>query len=583
MQLIFAIVMSFLAVRGFRYDLTGDGLVLRNTLRFDWLLLFLFLLIILYRSFRDPDRRLKGFSALFAGITAVFYLLGVNLEKTETLARIWESSGYLLNQLNLLYAHMILYYCCTFTAFRFLAGRQGSGSHQKKTVTDFRKVLLFWGILLLLYLPWYLSCYPAITSPDSDDQIRQALGLKPLSNHHPVLLTLAIRLILSVTRLFTPSLQTGVGVCSFLQMITVTFVFAAVYERIRCHLENRLLRLIAFLWYAVYPVHMIFSVTLWKDILFSVCIPVLMLCLDAAEEDEAGFFSSGGKKAILFLSLALLPIFRHNGIAVTIILSIYMLFFFKTFRRQVLVICGGALITVGIWNLAVLPALNARSVESDLILSLLQQQAVRVLSRHREELPEEEISILEGYYNVPDIWMRYDPRIADSVKRHFLNDVFAEDPDGFFSVWKSWGLRYPADYFEAILHNNYGYWFPEVIYPAASFGVWTKEPIEDLQYAPILKTGIIHGILDWFENARYEKTPLMPLLFSRGACWWIWLFCGIFCLYRAPRKFLLFLPGAVLWLSILISPLYCEYRYVYGLFTGLPLIMSSALGSCRKE
>ena len=42
------------------------------------------------------------------------------------------------------------------------------------------------------------------------------------------------------------------------------------------------------------------------------------------------------------------------------------------------------------------------------------------------------------------------------------------------------------------------------------------------------------------------------------------------------------MPGLSLWLGILISPMYNEYRYVYGLFTALPLLLVAGLTGSDK-
>ena len=99
--------------------------------------------------------------------------------------------------------------------------------------------------------------------------------------------------------------------------------------------------------------------------------------------------------------------------------------------------------------------------------------------------------------------------------------------------------------------------------------------------APLFSSGVLTKVFDYISGDQFLKIPLLPLLFSRGACFWIWIFCGCFCLFDNRKKFILFLCGLSLWTGILISPVYNEYRYVYGLFIGLPLMMVSALG--RRE
>ena len=72
MALIFSVFLSFLAVYGFRYEVTDNYLVLTNTYSFFWLLLFCFFVWTLNRVMHEKDRSLLLCSALFALIISTF-------------------------------------------------------------------------------------------------------------------------------------------------------------------------------------------------------------------------------------------------------------------------------------------------------------------------------------------------------------------------------------------------------------------------------------------------------------------------------------------------------------------------------
>ena len=583
MSLTIAMIVSFLAVRGFRFLVTDKGFALTNTESFNWLLLFLFFSAVIFQSFREPDRKLKLYSLLFAFITAVCYSLGICYQKRETLTWVWENGSNLVNFVNLAFSHFTLYFCAAFLLNKVLRDRSDKQLSQNRGTFSFRRAFLFWGILLVFYIPWYLYCYPGIMTYDSGDQIIDAITPGTLSDHHSAFLDLLLRAILVPIRNLTGSLQIGMGICSFLQLAAMTFIFALTYERIRYHLSSRLLRALIFLWFAVFPVNTLYSVTIWKDIPFSLCFLVLMLCIDFAAEDQESFFRSIRKQITLMLSLFLLPLMRHNGILITILMSLCLMIRFKPFIRQVLKICGSAFLLLGIWNFIIMPALHVSNVGAGLMLSLPQQQIARTLLNHHNEMDPEDVSALANYFDVPEIWNEYTGILSDPVKDHFREDRYNENRGLFFARWFRLGLRYPIDYLEAFFHNNYGYWFPETRYWISSYGVIVHGPIEDLHTAPIYKAEVIENIYNRYAYHQELKTPLLPLLFSRGACWWVWVFCGLWCLYQNRRKFILFLPGLFLWMSVLISPVYNEFRYVYGLFIGLPLLLCSTLKPSHKE
>ena len=101
MTLFVSLLISFLAVRGFRFEMTRTGLALRNTESFVWLLVFLFFCWICVKSRKNPDRRLICFAAVYGILIAMFTVLGKILSTLEYFAWIWENPHNLLHFLNL--------------------------------------------------------------------------------------------------------------------------------------------------------------------------------------------------------------------------------------------------------------------------------------------------------------------------------------------------------------------------------------------------------------------------------------------------------------------------------------------------
>ncbi len=169
------------------------------------------------------------------------------------------------------------------------------------------------------------------------------------------------------------------------------------------------------------------------------------------------------------------------------------------------------------------------------------------------------------------------------IKNHFRNERFNEDPGRFLSLWLDLAKRYPATYVESLLMNNYGYWYPEINYWYSDFKVVKPAEIADIRSAPILKIGVVESVLDFVRSYKFLKIPLGNLLFNAAACFWVWIFCGVYCLYRNRKKLILFMPGFALWLGILVTPINNDFRYVYGLFTALPLLLAAVLAQPEED
>ena len=582
MILIISVALSTLAIHGFRFEVTDNYIKLNNTYTFYWMLLLLFITVTLYHAFSEKEKRSLGCSVLFSFIISTFSVIGVSIARMRRISWIWESRNYLINFLVLYYAQFILYFCISYLAFRWLKKISYNQRNSEIPVFSFKRVLLWWGILTLFFLPWYLHLYPGVLTRDSGDQIYDAITTNSLSDHHSAFLTLVMRGILLPIRQVSGSLQLSVGICVLLQMLIMTFVFAFSYEWIRLYLQNRVLRAIAFFYYALHPIHPIYSITIWKDILFSACFLALILCLDALNRNDTAFFSSKKKKLILFLIMLLLPLMRHNGIAITLITGLYLFFYYRSCRLQITGICIGVLLLFGIWEYLAMPALNVVKIAPAHTFSILEQQIVRTLDEHRDELDPEERSELESYFDHPEIWMIYNPQVSEAVKASFRVDKFDEDPGRFFTLWFGLGLRYPVTYLEAFLLNTYGYWFTEINYWYSDYCVNETAMKEDIHQAPILNLGILEKVCCWVRDYQFVKLPLANLMFNACVHFWIWIFCGCYCLYQNRKKFILILPGLALWLSILPTPLAQEFRYVYGLLTAFPLILAATLSDSES-
>ena len=242
-------------------------------------------------------------------------------------------------------------------------------------------------------------------------------------------------------------------------------------------------------------------------------------------------------------------------------------------------IAGTALAIFAVWKLVICPQIVTHKASSGEALSIPLQQVSRIFVEHLDELSEETITTWQEYFTEQNFWTKYNSIISDPIKGQFRSDLFVENPLRFFSLWANLVKRYPLTAIEAFLNNNYGYWFPKADFWIASYGVDSTVRIDGIYTQSLLKFPWGEWLTNMVIGRTFRSVPFGYLLFSRGFCFWIWLFCGMYCLYNNRRKFPLFMVGFLLWASILISPVYAEFRYVYGLFIGLPVIMASTLSA----
>lgn len=130
-------------------------------------------------------------------------------------------------------------------------------------------------IIFLAMLPLFLLNFPGTMTVDSFDQLSQARGLTAYSDHHPWSHTLIIQLFYSIGYSLTGSVSAGIGTYTFAQMIIVALSVGYAIASMAELGFGRKWQLIILFGYILYPYHLAYAITMWKDIIFSAAILVL--------------------------------------------------------------------------------------------------------------------------------------------------------------------------------------------------------------------------------------------------------------------------------------------------------------------
>ena len=578
MSYILPVLMSALAVYGWRVEISATGLVPTGKPVWALVLAFVCFAAGLRFAFADTDKRRVKYAAGYALILALFWVVGSCFEKMEALRPALIGKRNMLKYLNLIFSYWTLYFCIAWGLFKLISRSSVQECAPMKPFSR-KRVLIIWALFALYYFGWYLYCYPGNMTNDTGAQLRDAIDHTTLSDFNPAFVTLLIRLVFDITYPFSGSYQVSAGIVTLLQMLMLTFIFALGADRAARYVKHTLTKILIYLCFGAYPIHNLYAVTLWKDILFSGCVLAFMLCVDSALRDEEGFFKKKSNCLLMFLSMALLPLLRHNGIAVSAGMAVVMLIRFKRCRKSAALIACAALALFEVWKLAVCPQIVTSRTPSKEALCVPLQQIARIFAEHRDELDDETAAAWQEYFTEPEFWKAYWGIFTDPVKKEFISSRFDEDPGRFFRLWFDLIKRYPFTALEAFLNNNFGYWYPNTYFWISHVGVGYRGTVADIHTQQLVNLPWVERIYNWYAYHEYRALPLGYLLTSRGFCFWIWFFCGTYCLYNNRRKFPLFMVGFFVWAPILFSAVYAEFRYVYALFTCLPLIMTSTLSA----
>ena len=433
-------------------------------------------------------------------------------------------------------------------------------------------------VILLAWIPYFLSEYPANLTPDSNSQLLQALSKEELSNHHPIIHTLFIRFVVKIgLSVFNNNITDAVALYSVIQAILLAICFSFLAETMyKFRYKNWAIALVV-AYFALMPYHALYSITLWKDVLFGGIVLALTVTLWRIikwyKDKTSGHPISD---LILFFVLGLgMCLFRSNGLyAYLLLFALLVVFYWKKSIPLIL----SAVLVIGCSFVIKGPVFNKFQVTApDTIesLSLPAQHISRAIC-NGYELTTQEYDLLSNVVDVEKIPQTYAPHISDPIKnliREKNNQQFIEKNKlEFAKLWLTIGLKNPTSYLSAQIDQTIGYWYPDVQYWVHATYIEYNDKLA-CSKASITSPEFVKT-LRGFANV-YLHIPFFGLLWSIGAFTWLTIVLLGFSIIKDKKELLLiFVPVIAILLTLMIAtPVHAEFRYAYSLFTTVPLLL----------
>lgn len=442
------------------------------------------------------------------------------------------------------------------------------------------KLIVFFGsaaIMFFCWLPYFLMLYPGDVTSDSISELNQAVKDEPLSNHHPIVHTMMIRICYNLGFALFHDETKAVATYSVIQMLVLALGFAYLIVTMYKYRVKKLPILCVLGCYALLSYHGVYSVTMWKDIMFGFFVLTFTTTLWRALICDL----KGQKKLPLFELVMLfftgvgVCLFRSNGLYAYMLTVLFIVIFCIRSKKFVLMgVTCAALVAALIVKGPVYNSLNITPPDTIEGLAIPQQMIAAVVRNERELTPEQE-ELLSNVLPLQDIRERYTPNSADSIKFYMRDngnqEYIAEHKGEFLKLWIDLGLKYPSDYTIAFVYSTLGYWYPDVQNWVYS-GEFRWDNFETLHKEALVGEKTV----EFLQKAReeYHVFYFLGLLWSIALEVWIAVFMmGTSFVKRKPQMLLLYLPVAGVWATLLLAaPVYAEFRYTYSIFCTVPLL-----------
>ena len=438
-----------------------------------------------------------------------------------------------------------------------------------------------WGCLAGIYLVmFYAFLYPGVLTPDSMSQILQAL-YGQYSNHHPVVHTLLIRLCLALGSRVFGNMNAGVALYSVCSAIVLSLCFAYAICTAYQATRRKSIAILSLLFYALVPVHIIYSVTMWKDVPFAIV--VLSFVISSYRLACRLGRSHGCDLAVFLLSGAGMCLLRSNGLlAFAISVLMFMLLLGKKEKKLslllLLVLCGSFVV-----KHPVLKAMGVTQPDTVEALSIPLQQISRVVADGKPLTQEEQV-LLNHVVDIEQIHENYVPWLSDPMKdlvRTTGDQTYITQNKGaFLKLYLQLGMRNPRCYFAAWVDQTKGYWNG-----GYDYWRWTMR-LESNNFG-IFRTvhmpRLYRVVSAYFYH--FGRLPVLQLLLSIGLCTWTMLAA----LYAAWLKkdraavFAVMPPLFVVMTLLVATPVYAEFRYFYSVYCCLPFLLSVCIAGGKRE
>lgn len=531
------------------------------------------LIIIIFGKTDILGRKNKKESIVFSAILSFIIIFGaklyINIDNREV------SVLREMLSINTIY-NFICYFNILFIVFKNLFPKLYSmqilETSQNK-ISNKKLFIICFIIILLAWLPYFLTFYPGTLTPDSLSEYDSiSNGIHIVSDHHPVLHALFVGVFYNLGMLIFNSKITSIAVVTIVQMFILSAIFAYTIIFLRQRNIKKSILIILLLCYSFLPMNGYYSVVMWKDVLFAGSLILLTTeLIKLVEKDSQKEISKKDVLSFIFVSL-ICVFFRNNAIYMYLLLFIVLLILVKKSNRKIISIaCVIVLACYLCVKGPVFKFFGVNQSESSEYIGIPLQQVGRMAFKYTK-FTKNETEILNQLIPVEVMRDAYNPRASDGIKFHsyYNREVFDENKFKFLNLYIKLVLKHPSIAIEAYSISTLGFWYPGVEYWSVANGIWEND--SGLETRSIIFKNNPENFIRKIESRSF---PVLSIEWSVGIYFWL-MFISFYVSLRKNWKkaIIIFTPCIGIWITMMLaSPVFAEFRYVYCVMVTIPLLM----------
>lgn len=474
--------------------------------------------------------------------------------------------------------------CCVvfFLLVYILFGQLDGLREKRRTEASSKdKTWLCFLVLMVLWIPWFVMCFPGNVSYDTGTSVLYDLGIDRSNVNNPFFQNFLFGLVYRIG-IVLGDVDRGVSLYVTLQAVVFSLCIALSLTQIKRWGAPNTVVTALLLFYGCCPSFPIYAFTMGKDSNFAIaafCFAFLLLKLLVEKEK---FFSSRKKILYLAVSGVLLGLLRNHGSAIVIVcLLVGVILFLKDDRKN-----AGRLMVVltGIGTVLCIAPMLFQAPEGEIreSLSVPLQQTAYYFNHYGDEVTQEELAAVEAVIPV-EAFDSYRPAFADPVKAQFRNEASAGEVAAYLKVWFGQFLKHPDAYLKVLYHQSYIYFSPEAMSNVKSHRQWGYDVDAKLFELTDMEDWNTKGLrLAQTIDAYITELPVVGLFQKIGIYTWGLIVIAAYLVYREKyRELLSLLPVTVVLIGCCISPVNGYFRYALPVVVSVPAL-SAAVIFARK-
>ena len=437
-------------------------------------------------------------------------------------------------------------------------------------------------LVMLCRLPALIYYYPCAMPADTNASIEQFMGYPDLSVQLSAgdgLTTFCDHLPFAYTLLFGITMQIGniIGsqnvaffILALLQTMLMTALILTALRLIFRHNYSSRLFYAAIGAYIAYPYFSVWTMTLIKDMGFSIMmlwLSTLMLCIGYT---RGRILRQRRFCIMLTLAMFLFTLSKNQCIYILLLLFPLSLLLYRQQWRRLCLCYGSAFILFfGLWHRVVFPLANVTEVGRQEIMGTMFQQTARYVIDHPDDINPDEKTAINKVLPLDSLPAFYNPQLQDPVKFRYHKQASSADMATYRETWLKQGLRHPDSYINAVTDCCSAFFNPLMNV--------TGMASADLQLGDSITQHLdsIHSLIPDKRTSFFflQKIPVLGILCRPGIAFWLYTLLTVMVVWR--RRWHMLLPisiGIVQIMTLIVSPANGEYRYIMPLMWCLPIL-----------